>query len=179
MNPNGLTEALKDPVPTHLKNALAFEKRVPWGQLAEMERPKRGQRWLPPLDGAALSRKYGMARAYAPRLHQGVFKMPKDATQVQVEKIIEAATEKFVKRMETTGWRLVAPRMGWRHLPPNVLAKSKFFVLLAGRDPAPDLATGGFDGNAREFVIAAFFRKVDPKPVRVEVDPRMTGARRI
>ena len=180
MNPNALTKALKDPMPTHLKNALAFEKRVPWGQLGEMERPKRGKRWLPPLDGAALNRKYGMARAYEPRLHQGVFKMPKDAKPAMAEKIVGAATNKFVRRMEDTGWRLVSPPSGWGRLPPNTLAKSKFFVLMAGRNPAPDLETGGFDGNARELVIAALFRKVAPKPVRMEIaKPSVTAARQI
>lgn len=144
------------PEPSMAKRTRKMLSNVDWGKFGPGSTKNQPAAALPPLDLAAIARREHPDNAQAPRMHMGTFRMPIAASERARTEMRNRAVWKFIKIMDKQGWDWVP------HLRIRVYD---------GIYPAPDLATGAFLLDEREYRIEAWFSLRKPQLVRVEVSP--------
>lgn len=139
--------ALTDPEPT-------ADKRVRAAQHARTVTTTE----VPALDMAALQRRYRPDTGHAPRQQEGTFCVPLNISVPQYESLRNQAVQRFVDHWQKDGWDLV-PEFRIRVYP--------------GIYPSRDLLTGLDLLDRRDMIVRAYFRLLNPQPVRIELPPHL------
>lgn len=146
---------LVNPTPTKVKREAAFTKRLKGAARRD------GALEIPALDCAALSRKYGMERAYEPKMHEGTFVAPLGIKPDQYQRLRNDMIHRFLDAMDKQGWDFVADQR---------------IQVYPGIYPARDLVSGLDLLDRREMVIRAHFQFRNPQPIRLELPPELVAA---
>jgi hypothetical protein len=115
---------------------------------------------IPLLDPAKLSEHYGMANRDRIERHTATIALPVDLSEDLWNREMAGALKTFIDKTEQMGWTF--------HTRTGAMYER-------GRFPAVDLASGIADPTKEEWHWHAFFSFDNPKPIRIQVDPKLVG----
>ncbi len=142
---------MQTPETTEQRKTKGIRAKTDWDTVG-----KKGQTAVSKgLSAAAMSKKYGMGGAYAPRLHNGSFKVPLGASERHIQGIAKEAVRKWVDALDQQGWDW-KPDLGWRVDPGMYPARDLNF----GNTPILDM---------REYVVQGYFCMRKPEPSTIEI----------
>lgn len=145
----------------------ALDNPEPSGQKRLRQWRNAGRAVTPGLDASLLRAKYGPDTAGAPRMIEGCFKLPLGTSWNAYLSHRNDCVTRFVNEMSKQGFDV---------------DRSREIKVYPGIYPAIDVSTGVSDLGNREFVVRGWFRKHDPKTIRLELpgylfDPIKPGNR--
>lgn len=147
---------LQRPADTAQAKARPFDR---WLDLVPQFRRGKKKTFVPGLDGDALSAFYSsQRRAFHPRIIEGTFDVFVPMTWEKYEKARDAAVLRFIDAMERQGWHWQSQRR---------------IRVEPGMYPAHDPISGVWLPDRQQFIIRAWFRFENPKPLRIELEPEI------
>lgn len=137
---SGVVDALDNPIPSGAKRLANWRNA--------------GSAVTPGLDARMLRAKYGPDNAGKPRMIEGTFKIPLGTSWNAYLSHRNDCVNRFVNAMDKQGFDV---------------DRSQQIKVYPGIYPAIDVTTSLPDVGSREFVIRGWFRKHNPKTIRLEL----------